>query len=281
MWSRDLGHTWKRYDLPFAPDVGFGMVAHNGAIYIVGNTVWRSTDALNWTQLTTRGLSAVAGLPLLSHRGSLVMPVIDNREQYRGAWTSPDGINWSPPVRGHYNGAINFDVEAVSHKGRVYLYWRKNRGNVAYFGDDPNRWTRCGGSAPYLADDMSGLSFVGSVYIFGGNSRDIHGSDGCAQAQTQGSIPWERRSGFQVVYLPYDAKSITVAPIPPPVRPVFDAPLTLTAGITITATTAATANRSSGRPPYFYNLIAAPRYLQIDRGGAIVVVAPFPPPERY
>lgn len=267
--SPDKGHTWERYSPPnFRLSAGFGMAAHNGALYVVnGKYAWRSIDARHWTPLTTRGLSVVANLPLLSHRGSLVMPVVGIGGEYRGAWTSADGMNWTPPHRGHYGGSVA-DIAAVSHQGRVYLYWR---GNAGYFGDDAGRFTKCGSYA-YLSNGMRGVSFGGSVYLTGGNDHHIRASEGCGEAIAQGGIPRGRKQGFVMMHLPYNTHRINPPTLPSSLAAVFASPLTLTAGVLLTAQTAAKASIGGGRPPYLYNFAsAAPSYLRVNNRGIVVI----------
>lgn len=273
-WSADLGRTWQSYNAPFSARRDFGMAAHNNALYVVGganNEVWRSVDSLNWASVQVSGLPDVDNLPLLSHRGSLVMPF--KRNGQNDAWTSADGANWSSSRQHNNMNGVVKGAAGVNHRGRVYLYGESGWSGVSYIDSDTSRRSACHGAANTgNLRDASAIVFGGSVHIFGGGSRHIRKMNGCPPTYTPGTTPLRTNIGVQALYVPYDTKPLPLPPAPSPVMQMtFNSKLTLTAGVSATLALT-TANIRGGRAPYWYDLAGSPAYITIGRDSGVVSV---------
>jgi Kelch motif len=109
------GQSWETVTAhaPWGPRAAFGLVAHDGFLYVIGgngpdgpyNDVWRSADGANWELVSAAAPWAARGmLATVSFRDRLWVIgggvyddayVYNVRVNFNDVWSSPDGVQWT------------------------------------------------------------------------------------------------------------------------------------------------------------------------------------------
>lgn len=210
---------------PWNPRLGHTSVAFNGAMYIMGgssfalpagprtffNDVWRSTDGVNWVQVT-------ANAPWAARQGHTSF-VFNNRIWVVGGqkvglggpfsiaflndvWSSTDGINWTQ-VTANAPWIVRALHVSATFNGRMWVMGGANSNtflNDVWSSLDGINWTQATANAAWAPrQDHVAFEFGGALWIAGGDNLsqfvntdypDVWSSnDGITWTQRTAAIP--------------------------------------------------------------------------------------------
>jgi N-acetylneuraminic acid mutarotase len=193
VWSTADGITWQQEPTPgFTPRSGFGTVAFNGKLWVIGgcvsatnclNDVWSSVDGVAWTNevlsapFSERGVGAIVfnnALWVLGGETSAGVPIDD-------AWRSIDGINWTLQSRGAHASPRTRSVFQVLN-GRLYVVGGVSNGNYTtgvryndvWSSADGLTWRQDLANGPFSPRSLSSLiAHNNELWLIGGFNADV------------------------------------------------------------------------------------------------------------
>jgi hypothetical protein len=204
VWQTTDGVNWSELstDAPFSPRLTTG-TEFNGQMWIIGgegtrdssgtsvrNDVWRSSDGLNWSPVSTAGaiFSRRAGHAVVVFNNKLwVIGGGDNVAAAGGpstrlndVWSSPDGVNWTPqsPTGGNIFSPRMFHAVVV-YAGKLWVIGgdvasgtpTDTYANDVWYTTDGVTWVNANTNAAFPAREGHGVAVLNdSMWLIGGDS---------------------------------------------------------------------------------------------------------------
>lgn len=157
------------------------LVAFNNKLYLLGgetksgmvNTIWTSTDGLNWTKVTTPAWGARSGHAATVYNNKIYIAggaYNDGNSERRDVWSSSNGTTWTQNTSSAaWTGRNDFTLSTTSYG--IFLV-AGNDGtfcNDVWFSHDGTNWT-CVTEAAAFSGRAAHQACIkdGYIYIFGG-----------------------------------------------------------------------------------------------------------------
>lgn len=233
VWSSGDGATWK-YQAKTATMSAPSCVELNGSIWLIGDsppypyyglTFWRSTDGINWTQLTPTSV-----FPTRSSQGCAVFNnriwVVGGTDGYsystekiiqmNDVWSSADGENWTQHTANagfspRYNHACvtfkNLLWVVGGHEANTDPHNQFTMHNDVWSSSDGANWTCTTATAPFTGREQhTCMAFNDRLWVIGGldaNGKALNdvwsSSDGVTWRMEQDSAAFPPRYGHASV----------------------------------------------------------------------------------
>ena len=159
------------------------LVAFNNKLYLLGgrtksgegNTIWTSTDGLNWTKGTTPSWGARAGHAATVYNNKIYIAggcYNEGSSERRDVWSSSNGTTWTQNTSSAaWTGRNDFTLSATSYGMFLVAGNDGTFCNDVWFSNDGTNWT-CVTKAAAFSGRAAHQACIkdGYIYIFGGTA---------------------------------------------------------------------------------------------------------------
>ncbi len=202
----------------------FDVVHFNNELWVLGgntsaaapavpsNDIWRSSDGVTWTSVTTTGPMWTARQQHVAVVYNSLMWVMGGNDgaNKNDVWSSPDGINWTQ-VTAAANWSGRTAAQVLVHNNAMFLMGGSVSGNVAdvWTSTNGSTWTLVTAAANWTARRAFRAEvFNNQMWVMGGIllgnilGNDVwYSTDGQTWTQATASALWTARHGFTLSVL--------------------------------------------------------------------------------